>query len=301
MFFSSSFSFYPKSLILFSFDHVFVWIHVFLLALRVFGILVVSAEPTEEFKVFWAASLLCAIRFYKMLYKKNICASVILHRPLLSPAAGEQIYFPGECQCEFCIIDTATSNLTAPDHLSPPGGYWVFDLGSVSIWAPAEKENCKEVMPCCFQYPQRAGKFRLHSGFWEIQMVRGQARLGRHVGNRLKPHQDEKNLHSEYTIHIGRTQKSWGKDYHTSTWSWRFTVSTLKLKSVIELNVRKSANQLSDRHSNRNVSIAQHYAPHTLIYFTCRSCGSHNLVDLKKWKWKEEYKLLWGSYFSLVV
>lgn len=168
MFFSSSFSFYPKSLILFSFDHVFVWIHVFLLALRVFGILVVSAEPTEEFNVFWAAPLLCAIRFYKTLYKKNICASVILHRPLLSPAAGEQIYFPGECQCEFCIIDTATSNLTAPDHLSPPGGCWVFDLGSVSIWAPTEKENCKEVMPCCFQYPQRAGKFRLHSGFWEI-------------------------------------------------------------------------------------------------------------------------------------
>lgn len=168
MFFSSSFSFYPKSLILFSFDHVFVWIHVFLLALWMFGILVVSAKPMEEFKVFWAASLLCVIHFYKMLYKKNICASVILHRPLLSPAAGEQIYFPGECQCEFCIIDTATSNLTAPDHLSPPEGYWVFDLGSVSIWAPAEKENCKEVMPCCFQYPQRAGKFRLHSGFWEI-------------------------------------------------------------------------------------------------------------------------------------
>lgn len=168
MFFSSSFSFYPKSLIRFSFDRVFVWIHVFLLALRMFGILVVSAELTEEFKVFWAASLLCTIRFYKMLYKKNICASVILHRPLLSPAAAEQIYFPGECQCEFCIIDTATSNLTAPDPLSPPEGYWVFDLGSVSIWAPAEKENCKEVMPCCFQYPQRAGKFRLHSGFWEI-------------------------------------------------------------------------------------------------------------------------------------
>lgn len=59
-------------------------------------------------------------------------------------------------------------------------------------------------------------------------------------------------------------------------------MSTLKLKSVIELNVRKSANQLSDRHSNRNVSIAQHYAPLTLIYFTCRSCGSHNLVDLKE-------------------
>lgn len=130
-------------------------------------------------------------------------------------------------------------------------------------------------------------------------MVRGQARLGRHVGNRLKPHQDEKNLHSEYTIHIGRTQKSWGKDYHTSTWSFRFTVSTLKLKSVIELNVRKRANQLSDRHSNRFVSIAQHYAPLTLIYFTCRSCGSQNLVDLKEWKWKEEYELLWGSYFSL--
>lgn len=58
------------------------------------------------------------------------------------------------------IIDTTTSNLTQPDSLPEPGGLWVFDFGSGSIWAPAGRKNFrkrKEFGPrcwCCFQHLQ---------------------------------------------------------------------------------------------------------------------------------------------------
>lgn len=107
-----------------------------------------------------------------------------------SSSVGEQSQSPSE----LWIIDTLTSNLTAPGPISSPRGWWLFDLGSVSIWAPAEKENCKEVMPCCFQYPRHAGKVRLHSGFREIWVVRAPARQVCPVDNRLRPQWEEKNL-----------------------------------------------------------------------------------------------------------
>lgn len=88
----------------------------------------------QRFSIF---SLFClCVFFFKCDYMlwnavlKNISASVIFHPSLLSPALGEQIYCPSDCQCQCCLIDTATSNLTLPDLSPHPGdcGYLIWSL-----------------------------------------------------------------------------------------------------------------------------------------------------------------------------
>lgn len=114
-----------------------------LLALWMFGIcsLPVVFVCWKNFKFYFF--FICDYISWDVLLK-NISPSVIFHWPLLSPTVGEQIYSPGDCQRECCIIDKATSNLTPPGSLSSPRGLWVFDLGSVSIWVPAGKRIAKK-------------------------------------------------------------------------------------------------------------------------------------------------------------